>query len=467
MFRPAALLLICSLPALANQRLNGWCQQGGQAVITAGITSTTVAQITFTGKTVTVYLNNTLTLATIYSDNMNTAKANPFTASSDGSWFFYAANGRYDVTCTGGGTNLSYLDNLLFDVGGANFITSLNGLTASVQTFATGTTGSNFNIVSSGSTHTFNFPNASASNRGLLLAADWSTFNGKQATITVTAPITLTGGNTIGASLPFTISQGGTGQITANAAFNTLSPLTTVGDLLGSNGSANVRVGVGADNTILLADHTQGVGFRWASCTFCSLTTPLSVANGGTGQASGTNGGIPCYTGSTTIASSSLLASGNPLIGAGAGACPSTTGPFTSYNSLALAGQGMPVILSAPALSATQSATVGPTSMVASTNAGTYELCYYAVITQAATSSSSLTPSFTWNDGSARSTSTTVSSNAPQFQAYTGNVAGTVLSGCTTVASAATQSITYTLTYASTGGTAMNYVYLVTAKEIR
>jgi hypothetical protein len=65
-------------------------------------------------------------------------------------------------------------------------ITSLNGLTTTSQTFATGTSGTNFNISSVGSTHTFNFPNASATNRGLLTSADWTTFNSKQDGITLT-----------------------------------------------------------------------------------------------------------------------------------------------------------------------------------------------------------------------------------------------------------------------------------------
>jgi hypothetical protein len=58
-------------------------------------------------------------------------------------------------------------------------LTSLNGITAQVQNLATGTTGSDFAINSSGSTHTFNLPTASAANRGALSSADWSTFNGK------------------------------------------------------------------------------------------------------------------------------------------------------------------------------------------------------------------------------------------------------------------------------------------------
>lgn len=47
-------------------------------------------------------------------------------------------------------------------------ITSLNGLTAATQTFATGTSGSDFNISSVTSTHTFNIPDASGSARGLV-----------------------------------------------------------------------------------------------------------------------------------------------------------------------------------------------------------------------------------------------------------------------------------------------------------
>ena len=62
-------------------------------------------------------------------------------------------------------------------------LSSLNGLTANTQTFATGTTGTDFGINSSGSVHTFNLPTASASNRGALSSADWSTFNGKQNTV--------------------------------------------------------------------------------------------------------------------------------------------------------------------------------------------------------------------------------------------------------------------------------------------
>jgi hypothetical protein len=65
-------------------------------------------------------------------------------------------------------------------------ISSLNGLTESTQNFAVGTTGTDFAISSTGSTHTFNLPTASAANRGALSSADWTTFNGKQNSIGLT-----------------------------------------------------------------------------------------------------------------------------------------------------------------------------------------------------------------------------------------------------------------------------------------
>ena len=79
-------------------------------------------------------------------------------------------------------------------------ITAINSLTGAVQNFATGTTGTDFGISSASSTHTFNLPTASASNRGALSTADWSTFNGKFDTPTGTSSDYLDG---TGAPQPF------------------------------------------------------------------------------------------------------------------------------------------------------------------------------------------------------------------------------------------------------------------------
>jgi hypothetical protein len=66
-------------------------------------------------------------------------------------------------------------------------LTALNGLTTQVQSFATGTSGTDFGISSATSTHTFNLPTASAANRGALSSTDWTTFNNKFTLPTLTS----------------------------------------------------------------------------------------------------------------------------------------------------------------------------------------------------------------------------------------------------------------------------------------
>ena len=96
-------------------------------------------------------------------------------------------------------------------------LTALNGLTAQVQNFATGTSGTDFAISSATSTHTFNLPTASAANRGALSSADWTTFNGKQAAITGAATTITTADLTASRVLVSDAS----GKVAANAVTTT------------------------------------------------------------------------------------------------------------------------------------------------------------------------------------------------------------------------------------------------------
>lgn len=88
---------------------------------------------------------------------------------SAGSGLLYdAATGQFSYPGSGGG------------------ITSLNGLTDGVQTLGAGTSGTDFNISSVGSAHTFNLPTVSGTARGLVTSTLFNTWNAKQGPITLT-----------------------------------------------------------------------------------------------------------------------------------------------------------------------------------------------------------------------------------------------------------------------------------------
>ena len=86
-------------------------------------------------------------------------------------------------------------------------LTALNGLTEQIQTFATGTTGTDFAISSASGIHNFNLPTASASNRGALSSADWSAFNGKQDTLVSGTSIKTVEGSTLLGSAPIVVAR--------------------------------------------------------------------------------------------------------------------------------------------------------------------------------------------------------------------------------------------------------------------
>jgi hypothetical protein len=153
-----------------------------------------------------------------------------------------------------------------------------------------------------------------------------------------------TSGTAAGLSATLAIASGGTGQTTASAAFNALSPITTTGDLIiGTGVNTASRLGIGANGYLLTSDGTtaswvaapaSGVttfsagttGLTPSSATGGAITLAgtLAVANGGTGLTAGTSGGVLAYTATGTLASSALLAANAVMVGGGAGVAPST-----------------------------------------------------------------------------------------------------------------------------------------------
>lgn len=68
------------------------------------------------------------------------------------------------------------------------------------------------------------------------------------------------------------IANGGTGSTTATTGFNALSPSTTKGDIIVNNGTNDVRLAVGSNGTIPVADSTQSEGIKWALPSTLGLT---------------------------------------------------------------------------------------------------------------------------------------------------------------------------------------------------
>lgn len=144
---------------------------------------------------------------------------------------------------------------------GTGGIASLNGLTAGNQTFATSGTCVDFSITSAESTHTVCIPTASASARGLLSPADWSSFNSKENGLTFNGPLTRSA-NTI--SIP-AAGSGQSGYLTSadwNAFSNKVAPTRTLSTAFPLTGGGDLS----ADRTI--------------SCPACELNINKNSANG-------------------------------------------------------------------------------------------------------------------------------------------------------------------------------------------
>lgn len=123
----------------------------------------------------------------------------------------------------------------------------------------------------------------------IAVAADFPTLN--QNT-------TGTAGNVTGT---VAIANGGTGQTSQTAAFDALAPTTTKGDLIVSNGTDNVRLGVGTDAYVLTADAASAAGVKWAA-----------AAGGGSNITA-----LGLWENAKTISANYTITSGNSAMSAG------------------------------------------------------------------------------------------------------------------------------------------------------
>jgi len=189
----------------------------------------------------------------------------------------------------------------------ATGITTLNGLNAGLQYLTVGTSGSGFNISSSGSTHTFNIPIAGTGATGLVstLAQTFTgakTFdsiltvsNSTGSTSTSTGGLVVTGGVGIGGSL-FVNSASNLSGVVVNSGVVTVgswagSTITsfyggtgfntyTKGDLVAGAGSTLSILPVGTNDYVLTADSTAATGLTWKAASAAGTTVIGTPADG-------------------------------------------------------------------------------------------------------------------------------------------------------------------------------------------
>jgi hypothetical protein len=220
-------------------------------------------------------------------------------------------------------------------------LTSLNGLTGATQTFAVGTTGTDFNISSVGTTHTFNIPDASVTNRGLVTTGT-QTFAGNknfQTTETTGTGYAFTGNSlTSGGLVSLTGNALGAGRLlslsSSSATFTgQLASIESTGSGAGNTGDA-LRVGkTGATGTGAAINATHagtGLVARFNDDGTYTDTTPVAIdANGRLGIGTDTPVASLDNSGSTVFRALSL---GNFAAGGSIGAAASTVDVATTIN---------------------------------------------------------------------------------------------------------------------------------------
>ena len=147
----------------------------------------------------------------------NDANYTAFQSSASGNTVYFLpastpATGTSVLQSTSAGV-LSWVPMVATGTGAASGFTTLNTLTSGIQFFTTGTSGSGFNISSSGSTHTFNIPIAGSGTTGLIstqsqtiagakvFSSDLSITSPTASTNSTSGALVVTGGVGIGDSL--------------------------------------------------------------------------------------------------------------------------------------------------------------------------------------------------------------------------------------------------------------------------
>ena len=155
---------------------------------------------------------------------------------------------------------------------GSNGLYSLNGITSGTHSFATGTNGTDFNISSSGSTHTFNIPDAGATSttRGLVNIGAQTFYGNKTFNGGTTSVVSLSASGIVNTANLYTTNLKVTG--------GTL----TAGRVLTSDANGNATwqaasAGITGVGTITTTSYAEGAAVSGNSL----ILAPANATNGG------------------------------------------------------------------------------------------------------------------------------------------------------------------------------------------
>jgi hypothetical protein len=167
---------------------------------------------------------------------------------------------------------------------GSNGLYSLNGITSGTHSLTTGASGTDFNISSSGSTHTFNLPDASPTARGAVTTgtqtfAGNKTFSGTLSTTSLTATGSISSTSVTTGTFTATSATVGSLRVTGGTLVS--------GRVLTSDANGNATWGAGGLTAVGSISATSNSSGATVSGTSLVLT-PADASNGGILTGSGT-----------------------------------------------------------------------------------------------------------------------------------------------------------------------------------